>query len=217
MTKFFTQFLVAEKAIKSHFLTFNQRPDANYSRKELSQVDAYAVLVHAEMESYFESCADHAIDLADKHLKNDKYNRIIYSLGTFYAREPQEGQSILKVPQKDIWREKGGWALAQHRGVVKANNGIKIEDLCRIFIPLGLDVREIDQVLLVELDQFGALRGSTAHSSLRVRRGVMSDPFLREGEIKRLIGLLQTFDELFSKFVDQQGGRRRNKRKRKKI
>jgi hypothetical protein len=45
-------------------------------------------------------------------------------------------------------------------------------------IPIGLDVRTIDEVLLIELNQFGTARGAMAHSSLRSRRGVLIDPFL---------------------------------------
>ena len=214
MTKFFRQLVTAKEDIRSHFLTFAPRVNGRYTRRELSQLDAFAVLVHAEIEAYFEDCANHAIDVADKFLRKDAYNRIIYSLGAFYARAAQEGSSILKVPDKDIWRERGGWAVSAHRQAVKSNNGIKTDDLCRMLIPIGVDVREVDQVLLLELDQFGSVRGLTAHASLRSRRRTVVDPFVRQGEIENLFELLKTFDDLFKSFIGRQAPVKRRARKR---
>ncbi len=214
MSKLFRQLVSAKEDIRGHFITFMPRDDGRYTKRELSYFDAYAVLVHAEIENYFEQCAIYAIDLADKYLRKDAYNRIVYCLGAFYARPPQEGQSILRVPDKDIWREKGGWAISQHRETVKSNNGIKTEDLCRMLIPIGIDVRMMDQVLLVELDQFGAVRGLTAHTSMRTRRGIIVDPFVRQAEIERLFVLLEAFDNLFESFIQRHDVAKRNSKKR---
>ena len=165
MTKFFVQLGRAERDIKGHFMTFRPRKSGNYTKRELSHFDAYTVLVHAEIETYFESCANRAIDIAEAFLKQDTYNRILYSLGAFYARLPDDGESLLKVPaERYLERERWRRSISLHRDVVKGNNGIKIDNLCRMLIPIGLDVRNIDGVLLVELDQFGAIRGSMAHS-----------------------------------------------------
>ena len=212
MTTFFKQLQRSNEQIRRHFITFERRPTGRYSEKEFSQFDAYALLVHAEFEAYFEACTNEAVDIAEKRLMKNSYNRIIYSLGSFYVREAQEGQSIKKVPQGDIWTEKGRWAIKQHRDVVKSNNGIKTEDICRMLIPIGVDVRTIDSVLLVELNQFGSSRGATAHSSLKARRGTIIDPFVREAEIQRLITLLKTFDVLFDKFMKRENPKRRRKK-----
>jgi hypothetical protein len=162
------------------------------------------ILVHAEFEAYFEECASHALDIAEKAIGKDIYNRIVYSLGAFYGGEPGDGESTSRVPTKDIWRQKGGKGIATHRELIKGNHGVRTENLCKMLIPLGLDVRQIDSVLLPELDQFGQSRGSTAHSSLKTRRGTIVDPFVREKEVVKLIALLQSLDELFGKFVKQQ-------------
>lgn len=210
MTKFLDQLRRAERDINGHFLDFKQRPKGNYTRRELSKFDAYTVLVHAEMESYFEACATRAVDLAEQALRKDAYNRILYSLSAFYATPPEDGESVTKVPEKDIWRQKGGRSIKAHRDTIRQNHGIKLENICRMLIPVGLDVRKIAPVLLIELEQFGSIRGSTAHSSLKVRRGTVVDPFIKAGEVQKLVALLAVFDGDFHEFIQGQkyyGGR----------
>jgi hypothetical protein len=129
MTKYFNHLIAAETHINLHFIDFVSRPSANYTRQELSHFDAYAVLLHAEFEAYFESLANAAVDLAERRLRADRYNRIIYCLGAFYARATDEGESVQKVPSKDIWREKAGRAIKEHRRIITSNNGIKTSDI----------------------------------------------------------------------------------------
>lgn len=202
-TQYYRRLTSMEREVGRHFLSYPQRTDSNYSKHELICCDAYVVFVHAEIESYLENCATRALDLAKKAMDSDRYNRILFSLVGHYRREVQAGESIERKPDKDIWRERGGSAISRHQDTIKANHGIRQENIFKLLSPVGFDVRTIDDVLLLELDQLGEHRGSTAHVSLRERRSAVIDPFVRRKQVTELMGLLQGLDSDISSYLRQ--------------
>ena len=53
----------------------------------------------------------------------------------------------------------------QYKHSVTNNHGIRISNILRILLPVGVQETEIDAVWLSTTDGFGAKRGATAHSA----------------------------------------------------
>lgn len=127
-----------------------------------------------------------------------KPTRPLLFLTSFY-NEKVEG--ISSVPTADIWEERAREAISMHRKRLVRNNGIRSRNIISLYAPVGYDVRNIDSILLSELDSFGFLRGGYAHSSLHSRAGATFDPFLIPPQAQRIISLIDPFDQSVRAFI----------------
>lgn len=172
------------------YLNFKARPFGNYTRRQMSAAAAYTIFCHAEFESFLEGWAFAITEFADVNWKAKRSTRPLTHLCTFH-----EGRKELSsVPPKDIWSEMINKAIKQHRGIISQNNGIKENNVCKLFAPVGFDVRKIDTVLLGDLSAFGAIRGDHAHQSHRLQIGKTFDPFDRQAKAEALLTLLADLD-----------------------
>lgn len=105
------------------------------------------------------------------------------------------------VPPNDIWSAPVIDAVKKHENAITNNNGIKTKHFCKLFVPLGFDVRIVDPILLSELDTFGSMRGGEAHSTHRSNILKNYDPFLRRTKALGIVGLLATFDADVANFI----------------
>ena len=177
-------------ALEKTFLSFQSRPLGNYTKRQLALAAAYTVFCHAEIEIYLESWANAFVDLADQKWKANTATRPLVHMCTFH-----EGRnSPSSVPSKDIWNEVIYKAIAKHRGIIKGNHGIKEENFCEMFSPLGIDTTSVDSILLNDLSAFGTLRGDHAHNSHTLLSGSTFDPFDRRTKVNGLLSLLLTLD-----------------------
>lgn len=173
----------------------------DYTSKQLDGIAGYFVLVHAELESYFE---DKAIELIDHSLKrwtaSNKVTKSLFSMVTYYEGE-RKGPPQSFDPQqfKDRRFETlVNAAAAQHKSRIAKNNGIKEKDLCEILFPIGFAYTDIDSTLVASLDSFGQRRGSFAHQSIKkVVSTVQIDPFVEAQTIQNIVNGLSTVDEFF--------------------
>jgi hypothetical protein len=178
------------RALGKTYLTFKARPLGNYTRRQLSAAAAYTLFCHAEFENFLEGWANEFTDHAGRNWAAGRPTRPLTHLLTFH-----EGRSeISEVPKKDVWNEPIVLAIKKHQKVISGNNGIKENNVCKLFAPIGFDVRNIDSILLGDLSAFGAIRGDHAHKSHRIQVSNMFDPFDRQSKVHNLITLLSTFD-----------------------
>jgi hypothetical protein len=184
-------------AIGRTYLNFKPRPSGDYTRRQLSFAAAYTVFCHAEFENYFEQWASLFVSKSDDAWKNKKLDRQLLHLSTFH-----EGRSELtNIPSKDIWSDLILKCIIQHRGVIRGNHGIKESNICKLFAPLGFDVRKIDSILLGDLGAFGQMRGDYAHGSHRSFLGMAFDPFSRKQKAEGIVVALEDLDEVFTEFL----------------
>ena len=142
--------------------TFSQ--SGSYSAAELDNARAFRVLVHAELEHYFE---DRAIDIADRAFElwktKSKASSAIVHLLSNMVGEQHGLPSKLGTNKTAI--SIAGKVLAQYKHDINNNNGIRIPNLLQILLPVGISEAEIDAVWLSTTDGFAAKRGATAHSA----------------------------------------------------
>ena len=176
--------------LETTFLAFTPRPAGNYTPRQLSMAAAYTVFCHAQFETFLEAWAGSFVDHADTEWKSRRATRPLVHLCTFH-----EGRNALtSVPQKDIWGEVVGKAIAKHRAVIKANHGIKEVNFCELLSPVGFDTTQVDNILLADLTAFGGLRGHHAHNSLQSIVGTTFDPFDRRAKVRGISALLEILD-----------------------
>ncbi|MGO1120941.1 hypothetical protein ACTL6U_19730 [Rhodovibrionaceae bacterium A322] len=187
------------RLLRAEFLSFTKRADGHYTRGELLKCRAFITFAHAEIEHYLEMRALRILDRAEA--KWDRYQtatRVVAGLLAFSITKPitiagdpreQSGDKKLSSLVKQ--------AFSTQRGVIKANNGLKPENLSRIFIPLGFKPEDIGETLVIQLKNLGTARGGLVHSNTQVSLPKIRDPFDDEyRDIEYLISELKNFDEI---------------------
>jgi hypothetical protein len=135
-------------------------------------VAAFRVLMHAELEAYFEDLCTDVVDRVCAKWIADGRARVAVPALLGFAKAtvrlpPEELDSM-----RDSMREAVERARKHFKNsVVLRNNGIKQKNVMSLLLPAGLRESDIDTTLVARLDAFGLNRGELVHSSaLSVQR-----------------------------------------------
>jgi len=159
---------------------------------DYDQIRAYIALCHAEFESYLEQ---HATDVVDKAL-------LLWTNG----RKPTLPLIALfahfeHIEKNDNTTQKIHMITSRFkRGVIKQNNGIKSENIRKLFVPIGVDFDEIDSAWTSTLDSYGAKRGETVHMSAKVQQPLDISTVLADTEIVK--NGIKDFELLILNLID---------------
>ncbi len=150
--------------LRNRFLPVSFSQSGNYTKAELDNARAFRMLVHAEIEHFFE---ERALDIADRafDLLRTRYrpSRPIIHLLSNIVGDQQGLPSKLGTSTTPL--SIAGKVLGQYKHDVTNNNGIRISNILEILLPIGVLETEIDAAWLATTDGFGAKRGATAHSA----------------------------------------------------
>jgi len=144
--------------LEKNFLP-QEKVAGNYTVKEMDSIRAYVVLVHAEIESYFE---DIAIDKANKAVKNWRDNKKISMVLS---------NIIAFISPQMNWTKNDGLdyrisrSASHYLNMIESNHGIKADNLKNILYPIGFEEDQFDSTWILTMDSFGSFRGHIAHSS----------------------------------------------------
>ena len=144
-----------------------------YTNPQQDSMRALRMLVHAEIESYLESMAALLADDLEKAITCARGRVTNINLA---------------------WAIKG---LNEARVAQSGNNGVKGEDIRKMFVPLGIQAEALEAVSTVFLDRmstFGKNRGDVAHQSA-ARAGYALSRQREEKFIDEIIVLLGLFDK----------------------
>lgn len=139
------------------------RPSGRYTKKEKDDIRAFSILVHAELESYFEMVGVNKVQSALKRWQaNQNYNsRVLLSLSCYMEQSKNTvKQDSVELKLRNI--------VGQYINAVKKNNGIKEDNIKKLLLPIGVSEVDLNPTLLSTLSSFGSTRGSFAHSSAQV-------------------------------------------------
>jgi hypothetical protein len=150
--------------LRNRFLPVSFSQSGNYSPTELDNARAFRVLVHAEIEHFFE---ERALDIADRAFDlfktKARVSRPIVHLLSNIVGDQHGLPSELGTPITAL--SITGKVVAQYKHGIAKNNGIRIPNMLRILLPIGVLEAEIDAAWLSTTDGFGAKRGAAAHSA----------------------------------------------------
>lgn len=168
--KRFNELLKRERILRRKFLRWNEKSQA-FGKHTDDDIRAYCLLVHAEIESYIEEIAKDSIEISkgivDKHnVANGVMLTLVACLTDLLSPEYLETGTQSKSPAGGP-KNLAEWVTLcgkQGHTLVNANNGIKEDDLKKMFRPLGLDLAELDGLWRTEITQLGIQRGRMAHT-----------------------------------------------------
>ena len=145
-----------------------EKIDGNYTKIESDLIKSYLLLVHAEIEAYFEDKAKEKAQkaLADWRLNRKKSN-CLTAIMAFAGNELSYKNEARPNYYNIEFRVNR--AVSHYLDSLNKNNGVKQSDLINIMIPIGIEISEVDNTWLNVMDSFGAARGLIAHKSLRVQ------------------------------------------------
>lgn len=139
----------------------------NYTKKECDLIRSYVLLVHAEIESYFEDIAAEKVKKAlEGWSASRKKSNCLLSIMAFCPMDSTfEKDANTKTNKLDFRVHKTvNYYLAQ----LEKNHGIKEQNLLDILLPLGIEINRIDATWLTTMDDFGKRRGFFAHTASSV-------------------------------------------------
>jgi len=169
-------------------------PVGDYSEAQRDMAAGFRLLVHAEIEAFIEdSVRELALKAITSWETDGTLNQILIGLLSHFPKR--------KVPQDVFKDERAGKSTRIHYtlktahtsyvSAIRANHGIRDENLRKILFPLGVKQAEIGVTWLNTMDSFGASRGAVAHNSAGAIQPV--DP---DTEIKTVEQILEGLENL---------------------
>lgn len=165
--------------LDAHFLPANFSLTGDYTRRQTDHTKAYLLLVHAELESYFEDRAEHLVSRAREQWQRHARCTPLLSRVILYhhATEKKELEAIstdavIKAVNAFLYR-------------LKQNHGIKEQHLRNILLPLGINHQTLDTQLIAACNQLARKRGQFAHASFKAHQPI--DPKTERDNIHKNI------------------------------
>lgn len=169
----------------------------NYTKEEQDKIKSYLLLIHAEIESFFEDRVHHKINLAFKNWRT-KRQRSMILLSVMAFRDEEISYKPFKN-YKDI-ESRLDKALNSFNHYIKVkNHGIKEENILNLLLPLGIEENQIDSTWLATMESFGGLRGRIAHSSAKIK--LTLDPVTEQSTVNLIMTEIKKLDFLINKLI----------------
>jgi len=149
----------------------NVKISGNYTKRESDLIRSYVLLAHAEIESFFEEIALVKIQkaLAKWSLNRTKSNCLL-SVMSFCAGEIN--WDSIPNTNKDKLSFRINRIVTHYINKLDSNHGIKSNHIYNILLPIGVEEHQIDNTWLSTMDNFGARRGSIAHSTISAQNQI---------------------------------------------
>lgn len=164
------QLLSRIKSIESNLLP-SIKIAGNYTKKESDLIRSYVLLVHAEIESYFEDVAEKKAEKSKENwMSNRTKSNCLLSIMSFLSNEINWDTIQNSSKQKLDFRVTR--VTLHYIEKLKSNHGVKSKNILNMLLPLGIESNLIDQGWLNTMDSFGAKRGLIAHSTSRVQNQI---------------------------------------------
>ena len=176
---------------KRAFLPASFNSLGNYSELQSDRARGFLLVAHAEIESFIEDRArDTAKTSVDMWRSKRKTTTALASLLTYMFLEECE-------PRWKNIDQRIGYAHNKFNVSVRDNNGVKIDNLRKLLMPVGQDIEALDPLFLSEIDNFGESRGAAAHASNWQSTGrTVFDPKLECDRVfDKLLPHLKSLDE----------------------
>ena len=197
MTAFFSELDSRIKKLDEIFLPKKLSPTGNYKYSTYERVRAFKVLSHTEFEVYFESLSyTIAKNAYQKWTTNNIITKPLLAMALYYSGsysavpESKGGNHSSEDLNKKIHMSFSDYSQKKAR-----NNGIKEKDILQLLLPIGIEVDQIDNNLLIALNNYGSKRGEMVHSNSATQYITPGDARFSTNE---LLGYIQNIDGLLA-------------------
>ncbi len=194
-TKHYSLLIKRNKELKKALLPQKHSPTGNYKKSTYERVLGYKLLIHAELEYYFEEVVKSIITNV-----KDKWDNQHEATPTLIALMAYCTKDFVSIPEHttdqhvnvDLNKRVNTAYTEHHRYISASNHGIKEKNILALFLPVGITIDEIDNNLLIALDSFGSERGAIAHQT-KAKQCITPDDV--EASVNNILSLLSPFDE----------------------
>jgi hypothetical protein len=164
--------------LESHFLPAVFSLTGRYSPQQHDYTRAFLLLVHAELESYFEDRARNLVTLAQaQYQRKGVCTPVLSRLIVYHQATKDELGPVSMIAV--------GKAMNYYLDHLDKNHGIKEKNLLTIFLPLGIGHADLDAQLVTACNQLAQKRGQFAHASFKTHQQV--DPKTERDNIRKNI------------------------------
>jgi len=162
----------------------------SYTDREKNLIRGYRLLVHAEIEYYFEAIAKEIVlSSQQKWVKTRKPSHILTALFAFTSNKNPDIPETYDDKQHIFLEDRITNSVSTFMGYLNQNHGIKQKNLLKILLPLGISITDIDPTWLMDMDTFGDDRGDVAHKSIKVQNSI--DPYSEKKRVERFLSEIQ--------------------------
>ena len=167
-SSYFEYMLNRVQVLKKTFLPRAFSPTGNYKQTTYEKACAFKVLTHAEFEYYLEEISFAIAKNAYKKWTTRKLiSKPLLALAVYYSgsyKAPPEMKSGNNSDENISERVR--IAFSDYSFKVKSkNNGIKEKNILQLVLPVGIEIDQLDNDLLIALNNYGSSRGQIAHST----------------------------------------------------
>lgn len=187
--KLSARYYVLKKQLQSLENVFLDFPDGDSpSQNNQNKLRAFQVLSHAELEDYLEFIAQECFDYATDIFKNKaKVHPILLNIVLFSGVSFSGNKSMSHV------KEMVGRVIANFQSTINSNNGVREDNILKLFIPLGILPDGFDSTWLATIDSFGQKRGNIAHKSSSITKALYKPDVL--GNIRIILQGVKSLDK----------------------
>lgn len=180
----------------------NYSPTGNYKESTYERVRGFKLLVHAELEYYFEELVKAMMENAKtKWYNNGEATKTLVALVAYCDTQfhaipdkvnDQHAKEDLEFRIKKAFQ-------TQYEYIQAKNHGIKENNTIALFLPVGVDINDLDNNLLIALDNMGSERGQIAHKTRAKQCPSPSDAITSVVHILEMVGSFDT--DIFNEYL----------------
>jgi hypothetical protein len=164
-----------------------QDPLGNYPAEQVVKTEAFLVLAHSAFEKELEDACKGAVKNAEAAISSGTATKVALAISSYYSvadlpTNVSWAQASSSLKKKLMLEGRVALCFEMYLAQVKSSHGIKTSNLTSILCPLGFDMATIPPADLVELDNFGEVRGNLAHG----RAQQIIDPFSEKATTLRI-------------------------------
>lgn len=174
---------------ETFFVNTNENGELTHSERD--KIKALRLLVHAEIESYIEDLAKQIFEYGVNKWKNE--NLATFQICALFIWHPDI------ETKKDVHTKANQIFIKYRKNILGQNNGIKEENIKKLFHPLGYKIDTFSPEFIATLNSYGAERGEVAHSSA-IAIQTQLDYQTEVDKINALIEGLERFEEDLNNF-----------------
>jgi hypothetical protein len=169
-----------------HFLPAPPLSKTSYTPQELDLTRSYVLLAHAEIEAFCEDLATAKAQAAKRaFVVHGKISPSLRRMIMYYVAKEKKSWSEVANPSPQTVDS----ASQSHLDGIENNNGVKRQNIEKLFYPVGMTEPHFDATWLAQMDSFGRSRGDWAHRSIRLLN--LPDPASEVANVEKLlVGLL---------------------------
>lgn len=186
---------------REDFNTANYRDSWHIQEKTA----AYRLMVHAEIENYFESAVKEIALKSFNKWNADKTDISIPLLSLLATSTRQiividsdRIQQRINNNENSFVEDNIRLSYSEFHRIIKNNNGINKTHILKLLVPIGISEFTIDTDMLTRLDAFSRKRGDVAHSgvsdsTVSIRESL--DPTRELRVVNEMMEYIKIFDE----------------------